>query len=297
MKILVTGRNGQVGWELRRSLAPLGEVVALDRNEADLGRPETLNQLVDDIRPNAIVNAAAYTAVDQAETDEKIAHIVNGDAVAELARAAKRHGSLLIHYSTDYVFDGNSDRPYVERDSVAPLNAYGRSKLAGERAIEAEGDDWLTLRTTWVYGTRGRNFLRTMLRLAQERETLRVVGDQTGAPTSARMIADLTAQVLAHATRELSAGKFESGLFHMTAAGATTWHGFAEAIVAGARVANGPLVKTTAVESISTDSYPTPARRPRNSLLNNDKFDKRFNLHRLDWQMALELALDDLWSR
>jgi dTDP-4-dehydrorhamnose reductase len=297
LKVLVTGRNGQVGWELRRSLAPLGQVIALGRDEADLARPETLGRLVADVRPDAIVNAAAYTAVDHAETEEKAARVINGDALGELACAAKKHGALLIHYSTDYVFDGSSERPYIESDAVAPLNAYGRTKLEGERAIEAMGGEWLTLRTTWVYGTRGRNFLRTMLRLAAEREQLRVVADQAGAPTSARLIADLTAHVLAQAHRERGAGSFESGLFHMTAAGGTTWHGFAQAIIEAARASKQQPVKVAAVEPIGSDAYPTPARRPRNSLLDNGKFDGRFKLHRLDWRDALELALDDLWAR
>lgn len=297
MKVLVTGRNGQVGWELRRSLAPLGEVVALGRDEADLARPETLGQLVADVRPDVIVNAAAYTAVDQAEADESAARVINGDAVGELARAAKKRGALLIHYSTDYVFDGTSERPYIESDVVAPLNAYGRTKLRGEQAIEAVGGEWLTFRTTWVYGTRGRNFLRTMLRLAAEREELRVVADQTGAPTSARLISDLTAHALAQAQRERSTGAFESGLFHMTAAGSTTWHGFAEAIISAARTSKQQPVKTNAVEPIASNAYPTPARRPRNSLLDNGNFDKRFGLRRLHWRDALEVALDDLWAQ
>ncbi|QCP50775.1 dTDP-4-dehydrorhamnose reductase [Trinickia violacea] len=297
MKILVTGRNGQVGWELRRALSPLGEVVALDRSEADLTKPETLGPLVAAVRPDAIVNAAAYTAVDQAESEEAQALRVNAEAVGVLAEAARKHGALMIHYSTDYVFDGASRKPYVETDPVAPLNAYGRTKLAGEQAIEAAGGDWLTLRTTWVYATRGRNFLKTMLRLAGERETLRVVADQIGVPTPARMIADLTAHVVAQAQRERAAGAFESGLFHMTAAGETTWHGFASAIIAAARASEQFAVKTTQVEPIPSDAYPTPARRPQYSMLDNGKFDRRFKLNRADWQEGLALALDDLWAQ
>lgn len=292
----MTGRTGQVGWELRRSLSPLGEIVAFDRHEADLSKPETLASLVASVRPNVIVNAAAYTAVDMAETEEALANRVNADAAGVLAEAARKQNALLVHYSTDYVFDGTSSVPYRETDDVAPLNAYGRSKLAGERAIEQVGGDWLTLRTTWVYATRGRNFLRTMLRLAGERETLRVVSDQTGAPTSARMIADLTTQVIAQAQRERAAGEFESGLFHMTAAGQTTWHGFASAIVATARASGKATVKTTAVEAILSDAFPTPARRPSYSMLDNEKFDRRFMLGRLDWREGLALAMDDLWA-
>jgi dTDP-4-dehydrorhamnose reductase len=293
---MVTGRNGQVGWELRRALAPLGEVVAFDRGEADLEKPQTLKSLVASVRPHVIVNAAAYTAVDNAENERELAHRVNAEAVGVLAAAARQQNALMIHFSTDYVFDGTSTQPYLETDAVAPLNEYGRSKLAGEQAIEAVGGDWLTLRTTWVYATRGRNFLRTMLRLASERETLRVVADQTGAPTSARMIADLTSHVVARAQRERADDDFESGLFHMTAAGQTTWHGFASAIVASARAAAKMEIKTTAVESISSDAYPTPARRPQYSMLDNEKFDRRFILGRLDWREGLALAMDDLWA-
>lgn len=297
MKILVTGRTGQVGWELRRTLAPLGEVIALDRDDADLTKPETLASLVASIRPQVVVNAAAYTAVDNAESDEARAMVVNSDAAGALAEAARKQNALFIHYSTDYVFDGFSQRPYLETDPVAPLNAYGRTKLAGERAIAAVGGDWLTLRTSWVYGIRGRNFLRTILRLASERETLHVVADQTGTPTTARVIADLTAHVIAHAQRERQAGQFGSGLFHMTAAGATTWYGFASSIVDAARAWGTMEVKSTVVEPIGSHAYPTPARRPQYSLLDNSAFDKRFGLHRIDWRDALAIAMDDLGAR
>ena len=296
MKILLTGRNGQVGWELRRALAPLGEVVACDRERADLAKPETLAQLVADVQPNVVVNAAAYTAVDNAETDEALAQRVNAESVSVLAEAARRHGALFLHYSTDYVFDGTATKPYVEDAAVAPLNAYGRTKLAGEQAIEAAGGDWLTLRTTWVYVTRGRNFLRTMLRLATERETLRVVADQVGTPTPARLIADLTAHVIARAQRERAAGGFRSGIYHMTAAGETSWHGFASAIIDAARASGKVAVKTTSVEPIPSDAYPTPARRPQYSVLDNRAFDERFGLTRTGWQDGLALALDDLFS-
>lgn len=296
MRIMITGRDGQVGWELRRALAPLGDIIAFARHEADLEKPHTLDSLIASVRPHVIVNAAAYTAVDNAESERDAAHLVNAEAVGVLAAAARKQNALMIHYSTDYVFDGTSTKPYVETDAVAPLNEYGRSKLAGEQAIEFAGGDWLTLRTTWVYATRGRNFLRTMVRLASERETLRVVSDQTGAPTSARMIADLTSHVVAQAQRERADGDFESGLFHMTAAGQTTWHGFASAIVSGARAAGKMEVKTTAIEPIMSDAYPTPATRPQYSMLDNDKFDRRFSLGRLDWREGLALAMDDLWA-
>lgn len=294
MRILLTGRNGQVGWELRRALAPLGEVVAFGRSEADMSRPETLGPLVASVQPHVIVNAAAYTAVDNAEKEMALAQRVNGEAVGALAEAARKQNALMLHYSTDYVFDGLSSTPYRERDEVAPNNVYGRTKLAGEQAIEAAGGDWLTLRTTWVYGVRGRNFLRTMLRLGCDRETLRVVADQTGTPTSARMIADLTAQVVAKAQRERAYGEFASGLFHMTAGGQTTWHGFASAIIAAAREAGRLPIKATSVEPIRSDEFPTPAARPHFSVLDNTRFDERFLLHRMDWREALSLAMEDL---
>ncbi|NIF76630.1 dTDP-4-dehydrorhamnose reductase [Paraburkholderia sp. Cy-641] len=294
MRIMLTGCNGQVGWELRRALAPLGEVIAFDRNGADLAKPELLASVAASVRPHAIVNAAAYTAVDNAESDVDLAHCVNAEAVGVLAEAARKHNALMIHYSTDYVFEGVSSQPYVETDTVAPLNSYGISKLAGERAIESIGGDWLTLRTTWVYGCRGQNFLHTMLRLAGERETLRVVADQTGSPTSARMIGDLTAHVLAKAQRERLTGEFESGLFHMTAAGQTTWHGFASAIVEAARASGKVAIKTNTIEPIGSDAWPTLARRPKYSVLDNSKFDQRFGLARLDWREGLALTLGDL---
>lgn len=294
MRIMVTGRNGQVGWELRRALAPLGEVVAFDRHEADLSKPETLASVIASVQPQVIVNAAAYTAVDTAEEEEGLAHRINADAVGVIAEAARKQHALLVHYSTDYVFDGASKNPYREDDPIAPLNAYGRTKLAGERAIEATGGDWLTLRTTWVFGLRGRNFLRTILRIARERDTLRVVADQIGAPTSARMISDLTAHVVAHAQRERREGKFEPGVFNMTAAGETSWHGFADEIVATARELQGDVIKAAVVEPITSDAYPTPARRPQYSILDNEKFDRRFGLARMDWRQGLALTMDDL---
>ncbi|WP_414444087.1 dTDP-4-dehydrorhamnose reductase [Burkholderia sp. 22PA0106] len=294
MKILLTGRNGQVGWELRRALAPLGGVVACDREAADLSRPETLAALVASVRPDVIVNAAAYTAVDLAEEQEALALRVNGEAAGVLAQAARDVGALFVHYSTDYVFDGTATAPYTETAATHAVNAYGRTKLAGEQAIADAGGDWLTFRTTWVYGARGRNFLLTMLRLAGERETMRVVADQIGTPTSARMIADLTAHAVSHAMRERAADRFESGLFHMTADGQTTWHGFASAIVEAARAARGDAIRVHTIEPIPSDAYPTPARRPAWSVLDNTRFDQRFGLQRLGWQQALALVMDDL---
>jgi dTDP-4-dehydrorhamnose reductase len=235
MKILVTGATGQVGWEAARSVSVLGHSVACDRSALDLSRPETLKSALNKIRPEVIVNAAAYTAVDRAEEEEELANRINGEAVGEIGRWARDHNALVIHYSTDYVFDGTAERGYTELDATCPLNAYGRSKLLGEQGLASSGCDYLTFRTTWVYASRGKNFLLTMLRLASERETLRVVADQFGAPTSARMIADLTAHVIAKAAVERQAGTFESGLYNLTAEGRTSWHGFARSIIDAAR--------------------------------------------------------------
>lgn len=296
MKILISGCDGQVGWELQRSMVVLGEVVALNRHEMDLAQPGSAAAVVERMAPDVVINAAAYTAVDKAESEEALATRINGDAAGEIARAARDVKALFVHYSTDYVFDGNKTTAYVEDDLTAPLGAYGRSKLAGERAIAEVGGDWLTFRTTWVYGVRGKNFLRTMLRLAASREELSVVGDQQGAPTSARIIADATAHIVAQSMRERRAGAFESGMFNLTAAGATTWHGFAEAIIDAARAHASNGVVTRLVKSIPTSEYPTPARRPSNSLLDNGRLVSRFGIHRPDWRSAMQLVLDDLFA-
>jgi dTDP-4-dehydrorhamnose reductase len=251
LKILLTGANGQVGWELRQTLAPVGEVVAVNRAQLDLQDASRIAAAVREAKPDVIVNAAAYTAVDKAESERDLAFAVNAVAPGKLAEEAKRAGALLVHYSTDYVFDGAKAAPYVEDDEPGPLNVYGASKLAGERAIAAAGCRYLILRTSWVYGPRGSNFMLTMLRLARERSELRVVDDQTGAPTSSLAIARATAQLLPRGAE---------GLFHMTASGATTWCGFARAILQQAGIG-------TPVVPIATADYPTPARRPRNSRL------------------------------
>jgi dTDP-4-dehydrorhamnose reductase len=298
MRILVTGRNGQVGWELARTLSALGEVVACDRERADLSQPQTLTAVVAQVKPDVVVNAAAYTAVDKAEEDQASADTINAKAVGVLAEAARHAGALFVHYSTEYVFDGAKASPYVEVDPVNPLNAYGRSKLDGERAVSAVGGDWLVFRTSWVYGPRGRNFLRTMLRLAAQRETLSVVSDQIGAPTSARAIAEWTAHAVRQALAERANGAFESGLFHLTASGETSWHGFATRIIQAARGALGDeAVLTRRIEPIATSQYPTPARRPANSLLDNTAFERRFGLWRQPWDAALDGVLDDVFER
>ncbi len=294
MKLLVIGRRGQLGWELVRSLAPLGHVIACDRNEADLAKPDRLPALIADIEPDVVVNAAAYTAVDKAESEVAIASTINAEAVGVLAKATRDSGALFIHFSTDYVFDGKKAGPYVEADLPLPLNAYGRSKLAGELATAAAGGDWLVFRTSWIYGARGANFFKTMLRLAREREMLRVVSDQYGAPTAARMIADLTAHAVRQSMREREAGAFESGVFHMTASGSTSWHGFASRIVEALRSSCPGETMTRAIEPIAASEYPTAALRPHNSLLDNTKLERRFGVFRPDWAAYLQLILDEL---
>jgi dTDP-4-dehydrorhamnose reductase len=299
MRLLVTGANGQVGWELDRSLAALGNVVALDRWQCDLSRPERLPELIRGLKPDVIVNAAAYTAVDEAEREERLATTVNGTAVDVMAQEARRIGALLVHYSTDYVFDGLKATPYTEEDSPRPVNAYGRSKLKGEIAVRQAGGCHLILRTSWVYGARGRNFLRTMLRLMREREELRIVADQVGAPTSAGQIAQATAAVIAAAVRERADGRFASGLFHLTASGATSWHGFAAAIMEGATqdavlaAGRAPGCAPRLVP-IASEDYPCPAARPKNSRLAGDRLRQRFGIALPCWKEGLSLCLEEM---
>jgi dTDP-4-dehydrorhamnose reductase len=295
MRFLVTGSRGQVGWELTRSLAILGEVLACDRCVADLSQPESLRSIIRKFKPDVIVNAAAYTAVDKAEAEEPLATVVNCDAVRVLAEESRTLGALLVHYSTEYVFDGTKDAPYVESDIPNPLNAYGRSKLAGERAIQEAGGDWLILRTSWVFGPRGANFLLKMLQLAAERETLRVVCDQFGAPTTARMIADATAHIIRRAVDERRMGGFANGVYHLSAAGRTDWHAFATAIIDAARtrLPQGSLIVRD-VASISAADYPVAARRPTNSLLDNTSLEVRFGISRPAWEVGMLGAVDDL---
>lgn len=272
MRILLTGRSGQVGWELERALAPLGELIALDRAQLDLSDADAIRNVMREVAPAVIVNAAAYTAVDRAESEPALASAVNARAPGVLAEEARRCGALLVHYSTDYVFDGEKKAPYVEEDPAHPLNVYGRTKLEGERAIEGSGCRYLILRTSWVYASRGQNFLRTVLRLARERSELRMVDDQIGAPTSAPAIARATAEMLRRAGHE--------GLFHMSASGEVSWHGFAEAIVAHEHL-------PVRVVGISSQDYPTAARRPRNSRLNNSKLRSSYGLALASWQDQL----------
>jgi dTDP-4-dehydrorhamnose reductase len=285
MKILLTGCAGQLGRELKRSLACLGELVACDRRQLDLARVDSLRAAVRGIAPAVIVNTAAYTAVDKAEAEPAMADAINAVAPGILAEEAQRLGALLIHYSTDYVFDGSKATAYTEDDSPAPLSAYGRSKLGGERAIAATGARHLIFRTSWVYGLHGANFMKTMLRLGRERDELRVVGDQIGAPTWTRHLSDATALIVGRS-------EVPYGLYHLAAAGETSWHGYAEAIFAEAERA-GLMEKSPVVRRITSADYPLPAVRPANSRLDCTKFRRDFDLALPDWRTGLADCLAD----
>lgn len=292
MKILLLGKNGQVGWELQRSLAPLGEVLALDRHSTDfcgdLSQPERLAQTVRAWRPDVVVNAAAHTAVDRAESEPELARCLNATAPAALAQAALETGAWLVHYSTDYVFNGQGDTPWQEGDATGPLSVYGQTKLEGERAIAASGCQHLVFRTSWVYAARGGNFAKTMLRLAAERERLTVIDDQHGAPTGADLIADVTA----HAIRSALQNSQLAGLYHLAAAGQTTWHGYASHVVAQARQVQPALgLKVTDIAPVPTTAFPTPAQRPRNSRLDTRKLQQAFGLVLPPWQQGVNRML------
>lgn len=285
MKILLTGCGGQLGRELKRSLACLGELVACDRQQLDLAKPDALRDAVRAIAPTAIVNAAAYTAVDKAEAEPAAADLINAVAPGILAEEARRLGARLIHYSTDYVFDGSKPAPYTEDDTPKPLAAYGRSKHVGELAIAGSGCRHLIFRTSWVYGLHGANFMKTMLRLGRERGELRVVGDQIGTPTWSRHLADATALVLARSDAP-------SGLYHLAAAGTTNWHEYAEAIFAEARRI-GLMKNVPVVHRIASADYPLPTPRPANSRLNCSRFQRDFGLALPDWRTGLIDCLAD----
>ncbi|MDG0026266.1 dTDP-4-dehydrorhamnose reductase [Trinickia sp. Y13] len=295
--LLVTGSNGQVGFELRRSLAPLGRVIALDRAGCDLSRPDALRGVLREWRPDVIVNAAAYTAVDKAEGDVDAAFAINAAAPGVLAEEARAAGSLLVHYSTDYVFDGCKQGPYVETDAVNPRSVYGQSKLAGEQAIEAAGGTALVLRTCWVAGAHGGNFAKTMLKLGRERDTLRVIADQFGAPTTASLIADVTAQIVSrhwlHGRRE----SFPAGVYHLAAGGETTWHGYATEVLKNAAARGAELkIDPASIEAIPTSAYPLPAPRPANSRLDTRKLRETFGIYLPDWREGMHLLLDQILS-
>jgi len=291
MKILLIGKNGQVGHELQRTLLPLGELVVLGRDALDLSDPAALKQVLESQAADVIVNASAYTAVDRAEADEAGAMAVNAAAVSAMAAYARSHDALLVHYSTDYVFDGDKQAPYIEDDVTAPQSAYGRSKRAGEEAILASACKALVFRTSWVFSAHGGNFIKTMLRLAGERDSLNVVADQFGAPTSAELIADVTALAIAAYRR----GALADGIYHLTAAGETSWHGLASYAIERAQ-ARGLALKVAAaqIKPIPTEAYPLPARRPRNSRLDTSKLSSALGLQMPAWQVYVDRLIDQL---
>ncbi|MBH8553156.1 dTDP-4-dehydrorhamnose reductase [Nostocaceae cyanobacterium CENA357] len=290
MKILLTGVTGQVGWELQRTLMTLGEVIPVGRSQLNLAQPNTIPHIIREIQPDLIINSAAYTAVDKAESEPELAMTINGVAPGIIAEEAKRLGAAIIHYSTDYVFDGANTIPYTEEDQPNPQNTYGKTKLAGEEAIASVGVPHLILRTSWVYGLRGKNFLLTMRKLAQEKEEIKVVNDQIGAPTWNRVIAEATAQILSQSRQDVSnffADK--GGLYHLTASGATNWYEFAQAIFT--YDVQDDKRKLQKLIAITSKEYPIAAIRPAYSLLNSQKLTNTFGLILPDWQKSLELVL------
>ncbi len=297
MKILLLGKNGQVGWELQRSLAPLGEVLALDRHSTqycgDLSKPEELAQTVLSYKPDFIVNAAAHTAVDKAESEPELANVLNTDAPAALAKAAAQVGAWLVHYSTDYVFDGSGTHARQEGEGTGPLSVYGQTKLDGEKAIVASGCKYLIFRTSWVYAARGGNFAKTMLRLAQERDKLTVINDQHGAPTGADLIADVTAHAM---RRVLNAQNISfSGVYHLVASGETTWHGYASHVIEQAKAVKPEAAwKVADIASVPTSAFPTPAIRPLNSRLCTTKLQQAFGLVLPPWQQGVTRMLAEI---
>ena len=297
MKILLLGKNGQLGWELQRSLAPLGELVTLDRHGTDLcgdlANLQGLAETVRRVRPNVIVNAAAYTAVDKAESEPELARTLNALAPGVLAQEAAALGALLVHYSTDYVFDGSGTRPWLETDTPAPLNVYGQTKLDGERLIQVVCPNHLIFRTSWVYAARGSNFAKTMLRLAQERESLRVIDDQFGAPTGADLLADVTA----HCIRQVLRSPTDAGLYHLAAGGEINWFGYAKyAITQSERLFNAIKVVACKVEPVASSAFPTPARRPHNSRLDTRRLQATFGFNLPHWQPGVARMLDEVFG-
>ena len=298
MKILLLGKGGQVGWELQRSLAPLGELVSVDVDSADLcgdlTNLEGLRQTLKQVAPDVIVNAAAHTAVDKAESEPDLAHRINAAAPAMLAQVARTSGAWLVHYSTDYVFDGSGNKPWQEPDATGPLSIYGSTKLEGETAIRQSGCRHLIFRTSWVYGARGGNFAKTMLRLAKDRTELNVINDQIGAPTGADLLADITA----HALRMANTDAPISGLYHAVASGSTSWHAYARFVIAFARNAGVALAcEADAIAAVPTSSFPTPARRPHNSRLDTRKLRDTFNLTLPAWETGVARMLTEFLDK
>ena len=295
MNILLFGKGGQVGWELQRSLAVLGRVTALDHDSTDhcgdFANPEGVAATVRALKPDVIVNAAAHTAVDKAESEPELARLLNATTPGVLAREAGALGAWLVHYSTDYVFDGSGTRPWVETDTPAPLSVYGRTKLEGEQVIQQSGAKHLILRTSWVYAARGGNFAKTMLRLAQERERLTVIDDQWGAPTGAELLADVTA----HAIRHLQQRPQDAGLYHLVAGGEVTWNGYAKFVIEHASKAQSAIkIVAKEVAPVPTSAFPTPAVRPHNSRLNTSKLQTTFGLTLPHWQTGVERMLTEI---
>ncbi len=298
MKILLFGKNGQVGWELQRSLAPLGKLIALDRRDlhycGDLTNLAGMTHTLQAIRPDVIVNAAAYTAVDQAENEPELAFRINAEAPELLAQLAEQIGAWLIHYSTDYVFDGSGERPWLETDPTLPVNIYGQSKLRGEESIRKSNCKHLILRTSWVYAARGKNFIRTILRLAQEKEQLTIIDDQIGAPTGAELLADVTAQAIPQLLRHPE----KSGIYHVTANGEVSWCNYAQFLLNFACEHNLPVkVRPSAVIPIHSKAFVTSAKRPLNSRLNTDKLRNTFNLYLPHWQTGVTRMLSEIYSQ
>jgi dTDP-4-dehydrorhamnose reductase len=296
MKVLLLGKNGQVGWELQRALAPLGELTALDFDtqgpwRADFSQPETLEPMLQALAPQLIVNAAAHTAVDKAESEPELARTLNASAVGVLARAAAKSSAWLVHYSTDYVFDGSGSHARDEGEPTAPLSVYGRTKLEGEELIRSSGCRHLIFRTSWVYAARGGNFARTMLKLAAERDVLNVVGDQIGAPTGAELLADVTV----HALRRAMAEPQLAGTYHAVASGETSWFEYARHVIEWARERGHPIqVASDAIRAVPTSAYPTAAQRPLNSRLSTAKLRDTFDLHPPAWQQGVERMLAEV---
>ena len=303
MRILLLGKGGQVGWELQRSLSVLGQVLALDFDTTELdgvpvcgdfSQPERVAQTVRVLKPDVIVNAAAHTAVDKAQSEPDVARLLNATTPGLIAQEAKKLGAWLMHYSTDYVFDGSGTKPWLETDTPAPLNVYGQTKLEGEQAITQSGCQHVIMRTSWVYGARGGNFAKTMLKLAQEREELKVIHDQVGAPTGADMLADVTAQIIAH-TRTTSGDV--SGIYHGVAAGQTTWFDYANHVLSLARSINPAITIKARVLPVPTSAFPTPAQRPHNSRLNTDKLQHTFGLSLPHWQAGVSRMLTEFLDK
>ena len=299
MKILLLGKGGQVGWELQRSLAPLGQVVALDWDSADgcgdFTRPQQLLQTVRSLAPQVIVNAAAHTAVDKAESEPELARLINATAVGELARQAQALGAWLVHFSTDYVFDGSGSRPWLESDAPAPLNVYGQTKLEGERLVQQACQRHLVFRTSWVYGARGGNFARTMLRLAAEREKLQVIDDQIGAPTGADLLADVTALALRQVCAQTAQADALAGLYHLTATGQTSWHGYASHVIEQARRFKPEHdLRVREIAAVASSAFPTGARRPHNSRLDTQRIRQAFGLNLPHWQDGVDRMLTEI---